>query len=253
MNILVLVLSFIPVILILLYLINIYKEDKEYKKRCLLLFGGGALSCGIVILLALPLNLAWGLLKFNEISPLINDAFHTFVLAAVLEEFAKWLMIRRGIKKHKGEPHLLTFLAFGGSVSIGFDILESIIYGLDSSIVEIIVRGVSIPHVAFGFIMAFFMYKTQKSENKAYMILGFAIPIILHGTYDFSLTKSMSELYSDLSVALAFSCVIINFVVLIIGLIKVRKEKRLIIKPISKEEISEEKQLETNEDKINEK
>lgn len=237
MNILILFLSFIPVILIFIYLINIFKEDKNYKKRCLLIFGGGALACGIVIVSALPLNILWGLLKLNEVSPLINDAFHAFILAAVLEEFAKWMIIRRGIKKYQSEATLLIFLAFGGCVSIGFDILESIVYGLDTSIVEIIVRGLCIPHVAFGFIMAFFMYKTYKTNNKSYMILGFLIPIILHGIYDFSLSKSMTENYEDLSTLLAFSCIIINFVVLIIGLIKIKKEKRSLEKEEKKEDL----------------
>ena len=174
--VLLLIVSLIPAILIFFYLRGLRKEDPLYRRTANELLVSGLLCCLGVSALALVLNLAWAFTGLGKTYPLLNAFFHDFILAAFVEEFVKYHAANRGVKKYEGALTKMDIVAFFGIVAIGFDIIESVVYLIESSPMQIIIRGLCIPHVSYGFIMGWFYGKMCKTGKKLYGVLGFLIP-----------------------------------------------------------------------------
>ena len=65
---------------------------------------------------------------------------------ALSEELSKFYMFRRRLKKIEGEHTWLDLIVYSAIVGIGFGLLESIIFVVDSSPLEMLIRGICIPH-----------------------------------------------------------------------------------------------------------
>ena len=187
-RVLLLIVSLIPAILIFFYLRGIRKDDALYRTTSNRLLRKGVLCSLGVALLALILSILWGMADIGKTYPLLNEIFRTFVLAAFAEELVKYLTARKEVRKYSGELTKVDVVAFFGIVAIGFDLIESVVYMFGSSTMEILVRGICLPHIAYGFIMGWFFAKTIETGRKAYMIPGLLIPFLLHGCYDFFLS-----------------------------------------------------------------
>ena len=223
--ILLLIVSLIPAVLIFFYLRGIRKEDLTYRRAANRLLGAGLLCCLGVVLLALVLNIAWALTGLGKTYPLLNAFFHDFILAAFVEEFVKYHAANRGVKRYEGTLTKVEIVAFFGIMAIGFDIIESAVYLLESSPMEIIVRGLCIPHVAYGFIMGWFVAKALETGNRSYIIPGFLIPFILHGCYDFFLSDEIEAVNEYLG-AISLLLVVVDLIIVIRFLFWIRKEKK---------------------------
>ncbi len=126
-----------------------------YRNAANRLLGAGLLCCLGVALLALVLNIAWGLTGLGKTYPLLNAFFHDFILAAFVEEFVKYHAANRGVRRYRGTLTKMDIVAFFGIVAIGFDIIESAVYLLESSPMQIIV-------IRF----LFWIRKEKKKENQ---------------------------------------------------------------------------------------
>ncbi len=90
---------------------------------------------------------------------------------------------------------------------------------------EIIVRGLCIPHVAYGFIMGWFVAKALETGKKSYIIPGFLIPFILHGCYDFFLSEEIEAINDDLGM-ISLLLVVVDLIIIIRFLFWIRKESQ---------------------------
>lgn len=230
--ILLFIVSLIPAILIFFYLRGLRKEDPMYRHAANRLLGAGLLCCLGVALLALILNIAWGVTGLGKTYPLLNAFFHDFILAAFVEEFVKYHAANRGVKRYEGTLTKMDIVAFFGIVAIGFDIIESAVYMIESSPMEIIVRGLCIPHVTYGFIMGWFVAKALETGKRSYIIPGFLIPFLMHGCYDFFLSKEIEAINEYLG-AISLLLVVIDLIIVIKFLLWIRKEKKKEIQPIT--------------------
>ena len=230
--ILLLIVSLIPAVLIFFYLRGIRKDDQMYRHTANRLLGAGLLCCLGVALLALILNIAWGLTGLGKTYPLLNAFFHDFILAAFVEEFVKYHAANRGVRRYQGILAKMDIVAFFGIVAIGFDIIESAVYLLESSPMQIIVRGICIPHVAYGFIMGWFVAKAMETGKRSYIIPGFLIPFLLHGCYDFFLSEEIEAVNEYLG-AISLLLVVVDLIVVIRFLFWIRKEKKKENQPIN--------------------
>lgn len=134
---------------------------------------------------------------------------HYFFTVSVVEEGLKWLVLFLFIRKNKNFNSLFDGIIYSVFVSLGFAVLENIMYVFEYGMSTAVLRAVTaIPgHTFFGVFMGYFfsLYKIsnvkavyEKRWGKAgksiitggrakyYLLLSFLIPVFLHGLYDFS-------------------------------------------------------------------
>ncbi|MBO6242673.1 MAG: PrsW family intramembrane metalloprotease [Butyrivibrio sp.] len=175
--------SIIPVILIYFWIKKKVFRDDEHR-----IMAKNALISGLksvipaVIIGALFLIIQRVAFKDESMA---KTFFYTFFALALPEELSKAFMFERLLKKQDKSFSWLDFIICMVIVAIGFDILESAIYAVGASPMEIILRGVTCPHLGFGFIMGYFIGKAKKKGNRLLYIPAFLIPWIIHGSYDF--------------------------------------------------------------------
>ena len=197
MMLILLFISLIPIILLGIY---IYKKDsvKEPKSLLLGLFSSGFLASFLVIIinvlmtLLIPhLYLSDNYSKFN----FIELFFLIFIEIALVEEFAKWIMIRFIGYNHKDFDQLYDIIVYSTFVALGFAAIENIFYVIQGGFTLGIYRAIfSVPgHVAFGVFMGYYLGLAKILENKnktkhnIYMVLSVIVPAILHTIYNFCL------------------------------------------------------------------
>lgn len=223
-RIIALIISNIPAVLLYFYLRNLRKGDSEYGKDCAGLLKKGVLSCIGVVLLAAALTITWNLTLGKESMPLLKELFSNFVLAALVEEYIKYRAADKVLKKQAGKASWLDCIAFFGIVGIGFQIIESFTYMLNTNIPQILVRGFAMGHPSYGLLMGYLVGKSLKTGKKSYRVMAFMAPFMLHGMYDFSLSELFQGINENM-VFVPFILVITELVILIRTLILIKKNR----------------------------
>ncbi len=188
-----LIVSFIPSILMFLFLRSNRKDDEEYRKDCLSLLGKGVLIACLVFLFDLLAKLLWSLTGIGKNNVWIDALFTCFVVNATVEEFCKFLVARKYIRKNPAKTSRLDIISFITIAAISFGLAEDVVYVLSTNIGQIIVRGILMGHVPYALAMGLFYSKSIAEKKPAYKILAFVIPILLHGTYNFLLTDGLPD------------------------------------------------------------
>ena len=223
-RVLALLISFLPT-LGFYFWFKSFKEDKDYKDNCRkLLFTGIGCSTG-VFLFSLVASLLWALSGLKKISPILNEAYSAFVLAAFSEEFVKGLAIRNNCKAHRDTVSWVDLIVYGGIVGIGFHLLESFVYMFSTNIGQILVRGVTSMHITFGMIMGYYYGKSIARDKPFYKFLAFFVPWLIHGVFDFTLGEFIEEWCEYLIVGPFVSLLAdrIYLIVIVVFIIKSRK------------------------------
>ena len=225
MNILIIILTILPILLLVLYF---YKKDtlKEPRKLLQKLFFSGFLSALLVIFISIIGIIFFPSLANIENASLIKIFMYSFILVSLTEEFCKWIMIYKISYNHKEFDQFYDIVLYSVLVSLGFACFENFLYviGNESQLFVSIFRGITaIPaHACFGVMMGYFLGLSKFNNNnneKKYFNLSLIIPIILHGTYDFLL----------LSNNIILVCIFLIFIVsmFIITILKIKKVIRL--------------------------
>ncbi len=225
------VLSLIPSIVLYFWMKNKVRkpEDEAFKRTCRTALLNGFLSTVFVVLLSGLFAVAAGLLGIKEGASLPATAYHNFIKLALSEELIKSLMLWKTLKKANYSCTWQDIIIFMVTVSIGFEIMEAIVYAIGEGPIPILIRGILIMHGGFGFIEGWFYGKAMYTKNKAYIAAGFLIAWLLHGAYDFGLNDeflAMNPNNAYLSVGIAgFSLVLL--VLLIVFFTRKRKPQYL--------------------------
>lgn len=178
--------SLAPVIIILFY---IYFRDKYEKEPLRMLVK--ALLAGVLIILPVIFVEQW----LSALSPFSEKvgaaAWHAFVVAGTTEELFKYLALYLLIWKSPSFNEKFDGIVYAVFVSLGFAAVENVMYVIDGGIQTAAIRAVTaVPaHAIFGVTMGYYlgiahMYKELK---KQYLLKAIAIPVLLHGIYDFIL------------------------------------------------------------------
>ena len=215
-----LIVSSIPSVLLYIYLRNLRKDEPEYRKHCRRLLLRGVLCSVGVAVLAFLLNVAWKLA--GPTNDLLKAAFRTFIIAAFIEEFVKYMSANKTIKKYHDKINWLDCIAFVAIVGIGFQWIETVVYLLESNFIQILVRGFTMGHPSYGMLMGYFIGKASYTGKRSYKNTAFLLPLLLHGMYDFSLAEEFQALNDNL-VFVPFIMVIIEIVILIRLLVVIKK------------------------------
>jgi RsiW-degrading membrane proteinase PrsW (M82 family) len=174
----------------LLIMFLIYKHDLEKEPIQMLVkaFFGGVLSIFIALAIALPL----GLFESAFPSGILRAFYSAFFCAGIPEEFAKWLIFYWLIKKAPHFDQYYDGILYAIFISMGFALVENILYVMEGGIGVAVMRAVlSVPgHMLFVIPMGYYlsMSKFEAGREAAnHRILSLALPMLLHGTFDFIL------------------------------------------------------------------
>ena len=198
-----LLIASITPVLIFLYLI--FKKDKNKEPIGLLAkcFFGGFIS--IVIALIIAFSMTYIGTAFQ--SPLFKSFYDAFFVAAIPEEFAKFIILYWIIWKSKFFDEHYDGIIYAVFVSLGFALVENIMYVSEIRIAFwraiLAVPGHGLFAVAMGYFLSLAKFYKQTNVQK-YLVLSLVVPMGLHGTYDFLLmyVSSLTEADAGFAVIL---------------------------------------------------
>ena len=208
----------IPSLILFFCIRKSFKDKPGYRNSCTKALLFGLLSTLPIVLTAAVLHILGILVGLRDAGWVVWEAFQCFILFALLEESYKFLFFKKVLRKTECDCSWYDVTAFMVLVGLGFGISESIIYSLDLSPVSAIIRGISVAHGGYGFIMGYFYAKGIKTGRKRFFVISFLLPYILHAVYDFGLVPELLE-YNDNLAFIAVLLALVDIVVLILMIV----------------------------------
>lgn len=208
------------------------EKDEKYKKIYKSAFVKGIIAIFPIILTSLIFNIIGRISGLKDLNPLLYQLYYKFIVLAFAEELVKFIMFKNVLKKNKYEYSWYNLTILIVMVGLGFECIENVTFSFGSGIIEMFIKGISLGHAGYGFIMGWFYGKMQKTGKKIYGLFSFLIPWFLHGLYDFGLSKELLELndnFAAISISLELVCLICVF--LIIRFVRKRKDSEIYTEP----------------------
>lgn len=201
-NILIFLLSIIPSVLIFLWLRNRHKDDPLYRKSCNSAFIRGIVSVLPILVLSGVLFLLNGVIRvfLLQNADILYKALYTFVVLAFAEELVKFLAFRLLLKKKFCAYSWADVVALMVIIGTGFGLIEDLPYAIGADAITMLVRGFTMGHVGYGFLMGWFYGKKLYTGKKRYGVIAFLLPWLLHGLYDFSLSPELLAWNENLAI-----------------------------------------------------
>lgn len=167
-----------------------YARDKYEKEPRKLLLKAFLMGGGLVV----PVLFAELTLSVFDVSDrnLLTVGYTAFVVAGLVEESFKFLFFILYIWRKKEFNEMYDGIVYSVFISLGFATVENLAYVLSTGFNTAIIRSLTaVPaHALFGVAMGYYLgiarFANQQNRQK-YIWLGFAVPVILHGIYDFIL------------------------------------------------------------------
>ena len=184
--------AILPVIILCYY---IYKKDVDKEPKSLLgkVFVFGSLSVIPILFLELYFK---NYFPTDDNSDLVRLFASTFMAVALIEEMAKWLVVYFGVYNNKEFNHPYDAIVYCVYASLGFALVENILYVISTNFYVGILRGVlTVPsHACDAIIMGYFLanskkeqYRSNQNMSNRFMALSILIPITVHAVYDYLL------------------------------------------------------------------
>lgn len=181
--------ALLPAILLMafIYWRDPNKEPFEWVAKA---FGLGLVSSFIAVAIAFPFTLFVD--GIQDSSPMLKGVCKAFLCAAIPEEFAKFLMLRRIVKKNPYFDQFMDGIVYAVAVGLGFAALENVLYVAGAQGNEwfgiALSRGIfAVPgHYADAVLMGYFysLYHFNKQRYSKIKSLILIAPILAHGIYD---------------------------------------------------------------------
>jgi protease PrsW len=183
-----LVLAIVPALLLLRYY---YKQDNAKPEpigMIVKVFFWGCLSVIPAILLELLVDKA--LSPFVAGMSFISIVVKSFVIAGLIEEWLKMIVVRRFIYNHSCFDEVMDGIVYTVVAGLGFATVENIFFVIDGGITVGITRAfTALPlHAIAGGIMGYYIGKAKfadnEDESKRLFRKGLLFAVLLHGFYD---------------------------------------------------------------------
>ena len=231
MSILFFLLSIVPSVLIFIWLKNRQKDHILYRKKCTYSFVRGLISVLPIILLSAILYVLSRVLKavlLKNVNALAYQAIYTFIVLAFAEEIIKYLAFRFVLKKNPYAYSWADVTAFMVIIGTAFGLIEDVPYAIGASPIIMLVRGFTMGHIGYGFVMGWFYGKRLHTGKKRYGAIAILLPWLIHGLYDFSLSPELLEVNDNFAI-IGVSLALLDVVLLILMLrffIRAKKQER---------------------------
>ena len=200
-NVILIAAAIIPAIFLM---VKVYQSDHLEKESSYMLWNlikAGVLSSLLALILEKVLTGFVG----------VDNAFLLyFVVVALSEEGSKYFLLKRNTWRALEFNCQYDGVVYATFVSLGFALWENISYVLHYGFSTALVRAVTaIPgHTCFGVFMGVFYGISRKLENNGshsaslfYRFLAVAVPVLLHGSYDYIASTEGNALYFVLFIA----------------------------------------------------
>ncbi len=221
-----LLISSIAPALIILYLIYRHDVDREPIKLLLKCFFGGWLSIIMTLILVSPIN------GIDLPSGMPKSLFDAFVTAAIPEELSKWIILYWLVRKAPAFDQYYDGIIYAVFVSMGFALIENIMYVMNGDMSTVIMRAVmAVPgHMLFAVAMGYYFSMAKfdtPQKAKVHIAMSLAVPMLLHGTYDFLLmyTGAKSSHSPLLAVGIIILFVIFDIYLWKLGIKRIKAHK----------------------------
>jgi len=183
-----------PSIALLYYFYVKDKYEKEPGQMLIKAFALGSLAVIPVVFFELRLNI----FDMAEMDYL-KAGYTAFIVAGLVEEGFKFFIFWFFLWKNKNFNETYDGIVYSVFISLGFATTENIGYVLLTGFHTAFIRSITaVPaHALFGVTMGYYFGKARFADEKRktrYLILGFIVPIVLHGIYDFILFSQSMEL-----------------------------------------------------------
>ena len=195
----------VPSLALFFWARSLQKDKPGYADTCKKALLNGFLSIFLVVAACLVLSIVGSLAGLGDRGTIPGAIYRCFVMFALTEEGAKFFMFLRTLKKISCDVSFFDLVVFMTLVGVGFGILENVFYSFDMGLGQAIIRGVTIGHGAYGFIMGYFFAKAVKTGKKGYYVVAFVLPYLLHAFYDFGLSPVLEPyfIFTFITVTLA--------------------------------------------------
>lgn len=177
-----------PAFIIIIY---IYLKDKYEKEPKLIMLYSFLLGAIVSVLISTVLYV---LLDYFVPLPDDNNIAQQFIKAffvvALIEEFSKYVIVRYYSQPRKAFNEPFDGIVYAVIVSMGFAMVENLIYVFQGGLEVAVIRAfTAVPaHATFGILMGYFMGKAKFNGKRiADNLIGLALAVLFHGTYDFFL------------------------------------------------------------------
>jgi len=182
----------LPVFAILVFYYMLDKFEPEPFKLLMRIFLFGCLTVAPILIVETYLM---------NIAPYTGEAlnlYHAFVVAGFTEEVFKWSVVYFVAFRNKEFNQKLDGIVYAVFASMGFAVIENIMYVMQNGMETAILRGIlSVPaHMFMGVIMGYYLSLARFNKRNRFVniIKSIVYPIILHGIYDYILMSQFQLL-----------------------------------------------------------
>lgn len=249
LSVLFFLISLVPSVLILVWLSKRHREDALYKKVYKSALIRGLISVLPILALSGALALSNAALKATVLkgaNVFLIKAIYNFVVLAFAEEFIKLMLFRAVLKKKPYPYSWADVTAVMVIIGTAFGLIEDLPYAIGANPMTMLVRGLTMGHVGYGFVMGWFYAKRLYTGKKAYGVLALVLPWLVHGLYDFSLAPELIEL-NDNFAFLGVSLAVFDLVLLVLMFRFFKRAKKMEIYQTTLPQFEAYKQPETAE------
>jgi RsiW-degrading membrane proteinase PrsW (M82 family) len=186
MNVLIIVLAALAPCAFWLWMIYLWDKCKPTQKSLLIrtfFFGVG---------IAIPVAVIESLLYPNSVQgnlPVATAAYAAFIVAGVVEESGKFVVVRLGAYKSKHFDQPEDGLMYASAAALGFAAIENVVYVISFGLSVLLARGLisNLAHVLFSAMWGYPLALTKLSiiKNKYITWGGLAAAMVAHGLFDF--------------------------------------------------------------------
>ncbi len=212
-----LALAILPVVVLIYYVYQADKVEKEPIGLLIKLVFLGACTC----LSALILEVVFGgvLEAIMDPSTELYVILENFLVVALSEEIGKYFVLKKVTWNNKEFNYCFDAIVYAICVGLGFALLENILYVADGGMSVAISRALlAIPGHAVDAVFMGYFYglakkdayhgRFDKAEKNRHLALW--IPVLIHGFYDYCLSTSY-----DIAIVIFFIFIIVMDVIAI--------------------------------------
>jgi RsiW-degrading membrane proteinase PrsW (M82 family) len=190
-------LAILPAAVLMYFIYKADKVEKEPVELLVKIFLYGVVTTISAVILELLGDDILGFFLYEDSLPFIF--LENFFVVALAEELGKYVVVKKVAWKHPAFNYTFDAVVYAVFASLGFAVLENILYLTDASITTAVMRGVlAVPgHAIDAVFMGSYFGAAKRCEAlgdkngmKTNLQKALIVPVGIHGFYDFCLSVS---------------------------------------------------------------
>jgi RsiW-degrading membrane proteinase PrsW (M82 family) len=180
------IIALAPVLILAFYIYLRDKYEREPLSQLLL-----AISAGCLITIPVIIVEGWLAVPMRQMSGYPAAAWNAFIVAGMTEEVFKFSALMILFWGNRNFNEKFDGIVYASFISLGFAAVENILYVKDGGAGLGLMRAfTAVPaHALFGVVMGYHagLARFYPQERRFRLFFALALPIVLHGVYDFIL------------------------------------------------------------------